>query len=143
MSTKTHLTNYKVGLGSNQSYPEEYEQKMKDAKKSITEWVEFFLNACISQADKNIQKIDAVNTLYENTIAKAKDITNTITMIDVIDTIFRYPIFTTANIHDNLEISASTLNNYLNKLCESNIIYSDGAARNRKYFFYDLISIIS
>ena len=64
-------------------------------------------------------------------------------MIDVIDAIFRYPIFTTANIHDNLEISASTLNNYLNKLCESNIIYSDGAARNRKYFFYDLISIIS
>ena len=137
------LNNTRVVFPDEEYYPKEYEQKMIDAKKSMTEWVEFFLNACISQADKNIQKIDAVNTLYENTIAKAKDITNTITMIDVIDTIFRYPIFTTANIHDNLEISASTLNNYLNKLCESNIIYSDGAARNRKYFFYDLISIIS
>lgn len=137
------LNNTRVVFPDEEYYPAEYEQKMKDAKKSMTEWVEFFLNACSSQTDKNIQKIDAVNTLYENTVARAKDITNTITMIDVIDTIFRYPIFTTANIHDNLEISASTLNNYLSKLCDSNIIYSDGAARNRKYFFYDLISIIS
>lgn len=137
------LNNTRVVLPDKEYYPEEYEQKKKEAKKSMTEWVDFFLHACIAQADKNIQKIDAVNLLYENTVAKAKEITNTTTMIDVIDIIFMYPIFTTANIRDHLEISPSTLNNYLNKLCESNVIYSDGAARNRKYFFYDLISIIS
>lgn len=104
--------------------------------------VEFFLNACITQADKNINKIDDINKLYEATIAKVKNITKT-TMIDVIDIIFMYPIFTTTKIRTKLNISASTLNNYLNQLCENKIIYSDGSARNRKYFFYDLISIIS
>ena len=39
-------------------------------------------------------------------------------------------------------VCSDKLNNYLNKLCESKIIFSDGAARNRKYFFYDLINII-
>lgn len=137
------LNNTRVVIPDKQYYPDEYEKKRMEAKKSMTEWVEFFLNACVSQADKNIQKIDEVNLLYENTVKKAKEITNTTTMIDVIDMIFIYPIFTTANIRTNLEISVSTLNNYLNKLCESNVIYSDGAPRNRKYFFYDLISIIS
>lgn len=137
------LNNTRVVLPDKEDYPEEYEEKKKEAKKSITEWVEFFLNACITQADKNIKKIDAINELYENTISKAKDITNTTTIIDVIDIIFMYPIFTTANIREHFDISASTLNNYLKKLCDNNIIYSDGSARNRKYFFYDLISIIS
>lgn len=109
----------------------------------MTEWVEFFLHACINQADKNISKIDAANDLYEATVAKVKHISNTTPIIDVINIIFRYPIFTTARIREHLKISTSTLNNYLNKLCEENIIYSDEAPRNRKYFFYDLIGIIS
>ncbi|SCP99901.1 Fic family protein [Anaerobium acetethylicum] len=137
------LNSTRVVIPDKEYYPKEYELKKKEAKKSMTEWVEFFLNACVIQADKNINKIDSVNMLYDATIAKAKNISNTTTIIDVIDIIFMYPIFTTANIREHIEISVSTLNNYLNKLCESNIIYSNGAARNRKYYFYDLISIIN
>lgn len=137
------LNNTRVAIPDKEYYPEEFEHKMREAKKNMVEWIEFFLNACISQADKNINKIDSVNMLYEDTIIKARGISNVTTIIDVVDIIFRYPIFTTANIREHMDISVSTLNNYLNKLCENNIIYSDGAARNRKYFFYDLISIIS
>lgn len=86
--------------------------------------------------------IDQVNGLYDRTVNKAKEIVHSTSMLDVIDIIFRYPIFTTARIHEYVNISNSTLNNYLNKLCENKIIFSDGAARNRKYYFYDLISII-
>lgn len=139
----TLLNNTRTVLPDKEYYPEEYNHKLCEAKKHMTEWVEFFLNACISQADKNIKKIDQVNTLYESTISRARQITNTATLIDVIGLIFKYPIFTTANIHNELDISPSTLNNYLNKLCENKIIYSDGAPRNRKYYFYDLIGIIS
>lgn len=81
--------------------------------------------------------------LPENTVNKARQITHTTTLIDVIDMIFKYPIFTTAKIRTELDIPASTLNSYLSKLCEAKIIYSDDAVRNRKYYFYDLISIIS
>ena len=136
------LNNTRVVLPDKEYYPEEYAKKLDEAKKHMTEWVEFFLQACIQQANKNISKIDQVNELYERTVSKAKEIVRSTSMIDVIDIIFRYPIFTTANIHEYVNISSSTLNNYLNKLCESKIIFSDGAARNRKYFFYDLISII-
>ena len=137
------LNNTRVVFPDKEYYPEEYSRKLDEAKKHMTEWVEFFLNACISQANKNIEKINLVNELYDRTVSRARQITNTVALIDVIDIIFKYPIFTTTNIRNQLEISASTLNNYLNKLCENKIIYSDGAARNRKYYFYDLISIIS
>lgn len=137
------LNNTRTVLPDKEYYPEEYNHQRCEAKKHMTEWVEFFLNACISQAEKNIKKIDLVNALYESTVSRARQITNTATLIDVIGLIFKYPIFTTANIHHELDISPSTLNNYLNKLCENKIIYSDGAARNRKYYFYDLIGIIS
>lgn len=137
------LNNTRVVLPDKEYYPEEYEKKLIDAKEHMTEWVEFFLKSCISQADKNISKIDAVNNLYEATIGKARKISKSTNLIDIIDIIFRYPIFTTSKIHSEIDISASTLNGYLNKLCEKKIIYSDGAARNRKYYFYDLIGIIS
>lgn len=107
-------------LPDKEYYPEEYEQKIQEAKEHMTEWIRFFLEACISQVDKNISKIDLVNALYENVVNKARQITHTTTLIDVIDMIFKYPIFTTVK-----------------------IMYSDDAVRNRKYYFYDLISIIS
>lgn len=137
------LNNTRVILPDKEYYPEEYEQKIQEAKEHMTEWIQFFLEACISQADKNISKIDLFNTLYENTVNKARQITHTTTLIDVIDMIFKYPIFTTAKIRTELDIPASTLTSYLGKLCEAKIIYSDDAVRNRKYYFYDLISIIS
>ena len=136
------LNNTRVVLPDKEYYPEEYAKKSDEAKKHMTEWVEFFLQACIQQADKNISKIDQVNGLYDRTVNKAKEIVHSTSMLDVIDIIFRYPIFTTARIHEYVNISNSTLNNYLNKLCENKIIFSDGAARNRKYYFYDLINII-
>ncbi len=138
----TLLNNTRVFIPNKEDEPVEYDSKISEAKSSMTNWVEFFLESCIRQADKNILKIDKVNHLYEVTINKAKEISNTTKLIDVIDIIFKYPIFTTAKIREELEISISTLNIYLNKLCEHKIIYSDGAARNRKYYFYDLMSII-
>ena len=55
---------------------------------------------------------------------------------------FENPIFTTKSMRERLDIAPSTLSNYLNKLVEAGVIYADDRARNKKYFFYDLISIL-
>ena len=55
---------------------------------------------------------------------------------------FEKPIFTKKTILERVEIPGSTLGNYLNKLEEEKLIYSDGKVRNKKYYFYDLINIL-
>jgi transcription initiation factor IIE alpha subunit len=100
------------------------------------------MSACINQAAKNIDKIDKINTLYEETIEKSKTLIRSSGILDVIDIMFEYPIFTSNTIKERLEIPPATLNGYLRKLMDARIIYTDGKIRNRKYFFYDLINII-
>ena len=63
-------------------------------------------------------------------------------LIDIIKVMFEKSIFTKKTILERVEIPSSTLGVYLNKLEEEKLIYSDGKARNRKYYFYDLINIL-
>lgn len=55
---------------------------------------------------------------------------------------FEKPIFTKKTILERVEIPSSTLAVHLNKLEDEKLIYSDGKMRNKKYYFYDLISIL-
>ncbi len=55
---------------------------------------------------------------------------------------FERPIFTKKTILNKLDIPTSTLTNYLNKLEEAEVIYSNDKYRNKKYYFYDLITLL-
>lgn len=136
------LNNIRVVITDEEDNKEQYLKDMQTAKNNFTEWVEFFLESCIKQCDKDLEKIDAIDSLYEKISDKAKELIRTPGILQVIDLIFEYPIFTTKLIRDKIKIAPATLNGYLAKLVEAKVIYSDGKNRNRKYFFYDLLNII-
>ena len=136
------LNNTRVVITDEEDNKEQYLKDMQTAKNNFTEWVEFFLESCIKQCDKDLEKIDAIESLYEKIYDKAKELIRTPGILQVIDLIFEYPIFTTKLIRDKIKIAPATLNGYLAKLVEAKVIYSDGKNRNRKYFFYDLLNII-
>ncbi|EJP6473550.1 Fic family protein [Clostridium sporogenes] len=105
-------------------------------------WIKFFINAIINQANKNIKLIEEIDELYNATIDKSRKIINSNKLIDIVNMMFKRPIFNKKRILEMVDIPSSTLGVYLNKLEGEQIIYSDGKLRNKKYYFYDLIDIL-
>ena len=86
--------------------------------------------------------IDDIESLYNSTIGISTKIISNNKIIDIVNVMFEKPIFTKKTILERVEIPSSTLGNYLNKLEEERVIFSDGRVRNKKYYFYDLINIL-
>ncbi len=103
------------------------------------EWLTFFLDASIKQAEKYIEKLTAVESLYNDLseFAKSENIKK-----DAILFIFRTPVFTIKRMQDELEVSYNTARRYTSKLENGGKIYGDDKKRNKSYTFYDLIGIL-
>lgn len=114
----------------------------ESASKKWRDWIKFFINAVILQANENIKLISDIDNLYDSTLAKTKDISKSSALLDVIDFMFEKPIFTKKMLMDHTKIKPTTANNYLNLLIDSNIIYPNDEIRNKTYYFYDLINIL-
>jgi len=121
---------------------EQYKKDITVARKIYSDWIDFFLSACINESNKLMAKIEKINELYSISINKSIEIIDSSKMREVIDVIFEFPIFTKSKISSNVTIPTTTLDGYLRKLVEAKIIYSDERPRNRKYYFYDLINIL-
>lgn len=120
----------------------ENNEDMIKVSQAWNEWIKFFINATIKQASKNIKLIEDIDNVYNLIINKSREIINSNRLIDIINVMFEKPIFTKKLILERVDIPASTLGIYLNKLEEEKIIYSDGKIRNKKYYLYDLIDIL-
>ncbi|MBU3216076.1 Fic family protein [Clostridium estertheticum] len=120
----------------------QYEKDIVAVRKIYSDWIDFFLSACINESNKLIDKIEKINELYNVAMDKSTKIINSNKMRQVIDVIFEFPIFTKNKIKSRMTIPVTTLDGYLKKLVEAKIIYSDEKPRNRKYYFYDLINIL-
>ncbi|MBU5310876.1 Fic family protein [Tissierella carlieri] len=103
------------------------------------EWIIFFLNSAIKQADKYIEKLLSIESLYIEmmSIAKEKSISD-----DAVLFIFNKPIFTIKKMQEVIGVSYNTARRYVTDLAESGKIYGDDKQRNRVYSFYDLIDIL-
>ena len=106
------------------------------------EWIKFFLESSIKQADKNIQLISEINSLYERDLEKVKSILNTSKVTDIMDVMFEKPIFNAKIMSEMTGINITTIRRYLLQLENEKIIFSDDKLRNRKYYYYDLIDNI-
>lgn len=120
----------------------QYKKDIEAARKNYSDWIDFFLSACINESSKLIDKIEKINELYNITINKSIEILDSSKMRAVIDVIFEFPIFTKSKLSSKVAIPTTTLDGYLRKLVEAKIVYSDEKPRNRKYYFYDLINIL-
>lgn len=106
------------------------------------EWIKFFLESSIKQADKNIVLIEKINKLYERDLKRIKDTINTSKVTDIIDVMFERPIFTAKIISEMTGINITTIRRYLTQLESEKIVFSDNKTRNKKYYYYDLIELI-
>lgn len=106
------------------------------------EWIRFFLETVAKQCRKYIRIIDEMNKLYENVKDRVCGLVKSNAIIDIVDTMFRFPIFDSKTIQKETDIPIATVNRYLNVLIQEGIIYTDGKKRNRNFFFYDLLSLI-
>lgn len=68
------------------------------------QWIQFFLEACIHQADKNIRLINEVNNLYDHDLNFAQSLINSSGIKKLIDAIFQKPIFTVNTIAYTAEV---------------------------------------
>ncbi|MDY4004842.1 Fic family protein [Fusobacterium varium] len=104
------------------------------------EWVLFFLESVIKQADKNITKLRNVEQLYNDMVALGRE--NNIKQ-EFINAIFKAPIFTIKQIQKDLGISYTAVKNNIIKLCNLNITYSnDNKRRNKVYYYIELLDLL-
>ena len=55
---------------------------------------------------------------------------------------FERPIFNAKLMSEMTGIKITTIRRYLNQLEDKKVIFSDNKARNKKYYYYDLLELI-
>lgn len=101
-------------------------------------WINFFLDSTIRMADRQYEKLNSAEKLYESgkqKLTKTSEVT-------VWSAMFAHPITNVNQLSEETKLSPATIRKCLNHLIELNLIYGDNRKRNRRYYFYDLISII-
>lgn len=106
------------------------------------EWIRFFLETVSKQCRRHIGIIDDINSFYKKATEQARQLFKSTLIDQLFDMMFQSPIFTAKVLHDRTGIPVTTINRYLNKLADHNLIYSAGKKRNRIFFFYDLLSLL-
>lgn len=103
------------------------------------EWIIFFLESSIKQAEKYIEKLIAIENLYNDLdrFAKTKSISN-----DAILFIFNKPVFRIKGMQEELGVSYNTARRYTNELIKIGKVYGDDKKRNKIFRFYELIDIL-
>lgn len=103
------------------------------------EWIIFFLQSSVRQADKYIEKLEAIEKLYEELLifSNEKNIPEKAILF-----IFNNPIFTINKMKDNIDVSYNTARRYVNELADSGKVYGDDKKRNRLYWSYDLLDLL-
>jgi Fic family protein len=86
------------------------------------DWIEFFLQAMIFQAQAQMALAKQMLALYEEMKEKVADITRSQFVIRVLDFIFARPIFKTSHFVEMTHLSKATTNRLLNTLVKGHIL---------------------
>lgn len=79
-------------------------------------WIEYFLNAVIWQVYHNTQRIKDIQSLYESMKRAMNTVIHSPKYIEIIDFLFKKPIFTVAEFIDKVKLSKVSSYKYLNSL---------------------------
>lgn len=128
---------------------EEYYDKLNavDSENGWLEWIEFFLTAVETQANRNIEKIKKLQNLYDEYKTRINEIINSKNSIYVLDALFKIPVFKGPKLYEEVKtrtnIDNATINRYVKKLVAEGIIIPEkGKDRYIKYYFKDLVDLI-
>ncbi|WP_338968021.1 hypothetical protein [Fusobacterium polymorphum] len=103
------------------------------------DWISFFLESVIRQAEKNIIKLRKVEELYNEVCNYAEK--NNI-KIDYVRAIFKRPMFMIKILEKGLNVSYSSVKTNIKKLMGNGKIFTNENRRNTLYFFTDLLDIL-
>ncbi|PSL45747.1 Fic family protein [Salsuginibacillus halophilus] len=102
-------------------------------------WVLFFLDAVDRMADKQFRKLDEAEQLYEEGRRKLDQPSTK----KVWEALFDQPIANVQQIERSTNLAPSTIRKSLRELENLNMVFGDDRKRNRRFYQYDLIRIIS
>ena len=86
--------------------------------------------------------ISRINLLYEKDLSIARDLARSSVIVDVINTLFRYPIVTAKQVAEITNIPPTSVSRYLGILVDKEILVTDNKSRNRTYYYYELLDIL-
>lgn len=107
------------------------------------EWIIYFLETMEQQCNRYIKMVDSINWLYE------KDLNTVINCIkaergkEILELLFSYPIIDASRLMEEMGIPRNSANRYLQTLEEKGILFSNGKSRYVRYYYHDLLSLIS
>lgn len=106
-------------------------------------WIEYFLNAVLLQANKNIQYANSILSLYNEMKIRVVELTKSKHSIKTIDFIFRKPIFTTSNFIEETDIPRPGAKRILSELAGEvlTVIVPGQGSKPAKYSFNRLLEI--
>jgi filamentation induced by cAMP protein fic len=113
--------------------------------KNWDNWVVFFLEAIMEQAKRNTKKTKAILSLYEEMKKSVQDITRSQFTINIVDTLFKMPIFNTADFITNSNIPKPSAGRFLNLLVNNEILEVMEKGKGRIpniYVFKNLYEIV-
>lgn len=102
-------------------------------------WILFFLDSTIRMAEQHYQKLDNAEQLYHEGIDKLQQPATQ----KIWRAMFMYPIATVNEIESVTKLAPVTIRKSLVQLVQQHMIYGDDRIRNRRYYHYDLIRIMS
>ncbi|MTI67211.1 MAG: Fic family protein [Firmicutes bacterium] len=111
-------------------------------KERWNQWIKFFLESVNQQAKKYIKMVEDINVLYEKDLALAMNIVSNNNIVNIVNIMYKHPIFTINKMAELTGIPYSTCRRYISQLEEENIIYSDEKLREKKYFYYNLLDLL-
>ena len=110
-----------------------------------TGWCCYFLEAIQSQAEENSTKASGIRSLYEAMKPKISEATRSLYAIQVLDWIFRRPIFNSKNFMDNTGIPKPTALRILDRLNDGGVLRTlrEGSGRQPTlYVFPDVLNVV-
>ena len=111
-------------------------------KGNWNEWIKFFLIAVTRQCEKYIDIISRINILYEKDLSIARELARSSSIVDVMNTLFRYPIITAKQVAEMTNIPPTSVSRYLSLLADNKILVTDNKSRNRTYYYYEFLDIL-
>lgn len=125
---------------------DEYYQYLKGVseKNDWESWIEYFLQAVVTQAKENVIKAKAIHSLYDQKKNRIVGLTHSQFAIQALDFLFSFPIFTSSQFYERSNIPVATAKRILEVLEKGEVIKMVKEGKGRKgrvYIFPKLIKI--
>lgn len=117
-----------------ESHREDYYQRLKgiSAEGDWNSWIAFFLQAVITQANQNGERVADIRKLYEFMKDKIHGITHSQYTVHLLDALFNRPIFDSTYLVQHTDIPAASVKSFIPKLKKEGILIEVRPASGRQ-----------